>query len=115
MQERREASGGRNKDGTALNHIRNLTVLCQSCHDKHHAGSLHVGSVEDTSEGPKRVIVETQPKKKSTFNEEQISMIKSIMTEYPGLTPRLYVFQIQEKHGITISEGQLKTLIKRGC
>jgi DNA mismatch repair protein MutS len=114
LQERHEASGGRNKDGTALNHIRNLTVLCQSCHDKHHAGSLHVGPVEDTSEGPKRVIVETQAKKKSTFNEEQISLIKRVMTEYPGLTPRLYVFQIQEKHGITISEGQLKTLIKRG-
>jgi len=113
LQERHEASAGRNKDGTALNHVRNLAVLCQSCHDKHHAGTLLIGPVEDTSEGPKRVIMETVAKKKSTFNEEEISKIKNIMAEYPGLTPRLYVFQIQEKHGITISEGQLKTLIKK--
>jgi DNA mismatch repair protein MutS len=113
LQERHEASAGRNKDGTALNHVRNLAVLCQSCHDKHHAGTLLIGPVEDTSEGPKRVIMETVAKKKSTFNEEEISKIKNVMAEYPGLTPRLYVFQIQEKHGITISEGQLKTLIKK--
>jgi DNA mismatch repair protein MutS len=126
LQERANAQEGRNKDGTALNHVRNLAVLCQTCHDKHHAGLLVVGEVEDTSEGPKRSILDlsdyafqSQPvadKKtaKTQFSEEQLASIQQTMKQYQGIPPRLMVFQIQRDHQIEITETQLKTLLKKG-
>ena len=45
-------------DGTHMNDKRNLIVICQSCHDKVHDGSLHVGEVKVTSDGPERVVSE---------------------------------------------------------
>jgi DNA mismatch repair protein MutS len=116
----------RNKDGTALNHVRNLAVLCQVCHDKHHAGLLHVGPVEDTSQGPKRKIIdlsqyahtpqqeENAVKKSSKFSAEQITAMQALVRQSPGLTPRLWCFQIQQTLEITISETQFKTLQKKG-
>jgi DNA mismatch repair protein MutS len=124
LQERHESKGGRNKDGTALNHIRNLTTLCEKCHDKHHAGELYVGPVEDTSEGPKRSVidfskykhVETQQVKKarSPFTDEQIAEIADFIKRTPGLTPRLWCFQIRSELQIEISEAQFKNLQKKG-
>jgi DNA mismatch repair protein MutS len=117
----------RNKDGTALNHVRNLAVLCQICHDKHHAGLLHVGPVEDTSQGPKRKILDLSQyahkpeqdeklvKKSSTkFSAEQITAMQALVRQSPGLTPRLWCFQIQQTLEIPISESQFKTLQKNG-
>jgi DNA mismatch repair protein MutS len=116
--------GQRNQDGTALNHIRNLVTLCQTCHDKHHAGSLEVGQVEDTSIGPVRSITDlsqfkhveqpTQVKRKSAFSDEAITAIKQTVDANVRLSSKLLVFQIQRDHGIQISEAQLKTLQKKG-
>jgi DNA mismatch repair protein MutS len=130
LEERASASANkRNKDGTALNHVRNLAVLCQVCHDKHHAGLLHVGAVEDTSQGPKRHILDlsqyahtptqesnTVKKGKSStkFSAEQITAMQSLVRQSPGLTPRLWCFQIQQTLEIQITEAQFKTLQKRG-
>lgn len=33
------------------NQLRNLAVLCETCHDRHHANELHVGPLVMTSEG----------------------------------------------------------------
>lgn len=117
----------RNKDGTALNHVRNLAVLCQICHDKHHAGLLHVGPVEDTSIGPKRKILDlsqyahkpeqqqnTAKKSSTKFSAEQITAMQTLVRQSPGLTPRLWCFQIQQTLEIQISESQFKTLQKNG-
>jgi DNA mismatch repair protein MutS len=41
--------------GTSKNRVSNLAVLCAACHDKHHAGSLTVGSWIQTTEGRKLV------------------------------------------------------------
>ena len=127
LEERANATATkRNKDGTALNHVRNLAVLCQVCHDKHHAGLLHVGAVEDTSQGPKRKILDlsqythtpqqSNPAKKSSakFSAEQISAMQTIVRQSPGLTPRLWCFQIQQTLDVTITEAQFKTLQKNG-
>jgi DNA mismatch repair protein MutS len=118
--------GKRNQDGTALNHIRNLVTLCEACHDKHHAGVLEVGPVEDTSIGPVRTITDLSQfkhvereqsqaaKRKSAFSDEEITAIQKTVQANPGLSSKLVVFQIQRDHGIQISEGQLKTLQKKG-
>jgi DNA mismatch repair protein MutS len=122
----------RNKDGTALNHVRNLAVLCQKCHDKHHAGLLHVGPVEDTSQGPKRQItdlsqfaynpekvskekVTKKGKSSGQFSAEKLSAMQTLVRQTPGLTPRLWCFQIQQSLEIQITESQFKTLQKNGA
>jgi hypothetical protein len=130
LEERASAQGQRNRDGTALNHIRNLATLCQTCHDKHHAGSLIVGPVEDTSEGPIRQITDlsqykfvgkeappapaAEKSKRSGFTAEEITAIQKTVRERSGLSSKLLVFQIQRDHGIQITETQLKTLQKKG-
>lgn len=123
LQERSDARGNRNADGTGLHDIRNLTVLCQRCHDKHHAGVLYVGPIEDTSEGPKRKVIDFSEyehkavgtiKSKSPFSEEEIKKIKTIVKDTPGLTPKLWCFKIRQDAGIQITELQFKTLQKKG-
>jgi DNA mismatch repair protein MutS len=129
LQERSKATNGRNQDGTALNHVRNLSVLCSSCHDKHHSGHLVVGPVEDTSDGPRRTVLDlsrfvheetsttrstTSGGRKSPFSEEQIQSIKQLVQSKPGLTPRLWCFQIRQELGTEITESQFKTLQKKG-
>lgn len=127
LDERHEATDGRNTNGLALNHVRNLTVLCETCHDHHHAGKLHIGPMEDTSEGPIRSITNLQSfahvpkselttlsKKKPLFTTEQISKIRDVITADPGLAPKLYCFRIQRLHTISITEAQFKSLQKKG-
>jgi hypothetical protein len=111
-QERQDAVQGRNSDGTALNHLRNLVVLCEGCHEKHHAEEIVIGPIEDTSEGPARSIVSTTKsiKTKQLFNDDETKAIELTRQQYPGLHPKLLVFQIQKDHGITITEKQLKKL-----
>ena len=123
LQERSEAKGDRNRDGTALNHIRNLAVLCDSCHDKHHSGLLHIGEIEDTSEGPKRKIIDLSEfsykatekgGRKIPFTDEQLTIIQKIVKEYPGLTSKLWCFKIRNEAEIEITEVQFKNLQKKG-
>ena len=136
LEERNEAVNKRNKDGTFLNHIRNLAVLCEECHDRVHSGTLKVGLVEDTSAGPQRKIIrldmaegerdvdaatalspsttaeEPQEKKKTTkkYTEEQITAMCSLMGKNPGLSPKLWVFQIRRELGLEITEAALKRI-----
>jgi DNA mismatch repair protein MutS len=126
LDERHKASADkRNEDGLALNHVRNLTVLCASCHAKHHANLLYVGPVEDTSEGPRRQVLDLSrfahqpsesagPTVKTKFSKEQLAKIQQTVQQYPGLHARLLVFQIQHQHQIQITESQLKLLLKKG-
>lgn len=131
LEERHKASQAkRNEDGLALNHVRNLAVLCTSCHRKHHANLLHVGPVEDTSEGPRRQVLDlsafayqppenqnTESTSKSTktkFSKDQLTKIQQTVKQYPGLHARLLVFQIQKDHGIPMKDTQLKLLMTKG-
>ena len=123
LEERHKATADkRNEDGLALNHVRNLAVLCTSCHAKHHANLLHVGPVEDTSEGPKRQVLDlskfihppSESITKTKFSKEQIAKIQQTVQQYPGLHARLLVFQIQKDHGITIKESQFNLLRTKG-
>ena len=116
IQERHDAVGQRNVDGTALHHPRNLTILCEDCHKKHHSKNIVVGVVEDTSEGPIQVIdfeqfaYKPESKVKQPFTKEQVEAIQSMKKEYPELHPKLLVFKIQKEHGFSITEKQLKAV-----
>lgn len=116
----------RNADGTDLNHIRNLITLCQACHDKEHSGQVHIGQVQDTSEGPIRPIQDlsqymytpkkeqSESSKKSDFTDEDLHAIKETRTIFHSLHPKLLSYQIMKDHGIVVSERQLKSLIQKG-
>ena len=130
LEERHNATvDKRNADGLALNHVRNLTVLCKKCHEKHHANLLHIGPVEDTSEGPKRQVLQlsafaykapekaTEQSKSTTkikFSKEQLVKIQQTVQQNPGLHTKLLVFQIQREHDIPIKESELKLLMTKG-
>lgn len=123
LEERHAASQGRNADGLALNHVRNLAVLCEKCHDKHHAGALNVGVVEDTSVGPVRKIVEieapsqvSKPQgRRSGFTEEQVQAIRILVKANPGLSPKLWCYKIRKELEVEITDAQLKGLQKKGA
>jgi len=127
LEERHDAKQGRNKDGQALHHMRNLATLCQSCHDKHHAEQIHIGPIEDTSEGPVRSVLDltqyayvppstalTKATKKSTFTKEQIQLIKETQQAYPQIHTKLLVLQIEKLHGFKLTEAQFKSLVSKG-
>jgi hypothetical protein len=106
IQERHEAKSARNKDGTDLHGLRNLIVLCEPCHVKHHSEDSTF-SVVDTSVGP---ILETSPKqKKAIFSSEVLDVIREIRNT-TKLPYKLLVFKLEKEHGIKITEKQLRAL-----
>ena len=122
IQERQHASNQRNQDGTALNHVRNLVVLCSKCHDEHHNNAFEIGEVQDTSDGPVRQITNLQqyayeppkqaPKKKaSQWTDEEYFVIQTTLAKDRTLHPRLIALQLKTEHGIQITERQLKQLL----
>ena len=116
IQPRKEADHGRFKDGTSMNRLQNLIVVCQACHDKHHAGLLEIGPQKQTSAGPQRVIEEKEAsatvskKVKVKWSEEEVATMKKYLTEHPHLPiPRL-VYELKQKEEIEITEAALRKL-----
>jgi DNA mismatch repair protein MutS len=110
IQERHETATTRNLDGTALHGLRNLTVLCESCHEKHHSGIDSIGSVVDTSIGP---ILDMSPKekKKAQRTAEELDIIREARVKSNNIPLKLLVFKLEKEHGIIITEKQLKQII----
>jgi hypothetical protein len=107
-----------NTDGTALHGLRNLVVVCRTCHDAHHAGKLHIGPVRQTSAGPERIIerVSASPKPTTTIGdlgEDDITNIAQIAKEHPTLSTKLLLFQIKERHGLDVTSTQIATLRRK--
>ena len=105
------------KDGTTstMNDIRNLIVVCQTCHDKHHAGDLEITPQKQTSSGPQRVVAGA-PKtivvklKKKKWSDEEVASIETYLREYPHLAISRLVYDLKQKEGITISESMLRKM-----
>jgi DNA mismatch repair protein MutS len=113
-EERATAVQGRLADGTSMNAIRNLVVLCDACHDKHHAKEIEIGPVQQTSDGPVRQVADlakyahkTNP---SGLTEEQIETIKAELRAYPKVDPKRMVFDLENRNGIRITVQRLKTI-----
>ena len=118
VQPREESEDGRrNVDGTNLHSVKNLAVLCTECHDKHHNGLITIGPVQDTSDGPKRILslegyrFKEKKKEKNSFTEEEIGLIKDTIKANNTLHKKLMIFQIQKEHGILLTETQLKKFL----
>ena len=104
-------------DGTPMNSLSNLAVLCEECHDKHHAGKIEVKPLIQTSEGPERAkdtvimpeVKPTSPKAKSNkWNEEEQTTIKEILVKYKTASLKTIKFQLEKDYGIDISEASLR-------
>ena len=116
------AAGGRGpsrfSDGSNMNALRNLVVVCQGCHDAHHAGTIEIGPVQQTSDGPVRSIKELA--EKYSFKaasgggggpkEEQLATIESYLRKYPKLPVKRVAFDLLEREGIKVTEARLRTI-----
>lgn len=115
---RSNAIDGKFADKSNMNDQRNLIVLCEKCHDKHHAGVLEVGPLKQTSEGSVRTVVEminletTQSNKKSKWSQEQMDIIQSYLRKYPTISVGKIVKDLELKEDITISVNMLGKIRK---
>jgi 5-methylcytosine-specific restriction endonuclease McrA len=108
IQPRASAVAGRLADGTNMNNLRNLVVVCQACHDKHHAGELEIGPVKQTSEGPQREVI--QKPKMAAPSDSQLAIIQSELRAHPNLPASRMIFDLEQRHGIRISSQRLRTI-----
>ena len=116
IQPRKEAYEGFFQDGSKMNDIRNLIVVCQACHDKHHAGELLIGQQVQTSKGPERIVQEVQPSQKKVkvkWTEDECKVIETFLRKYPHLPlPRL-VYDLKQQEDIEISVASLNKFKKQ--
>jgi DNA mismatch repair protein MutS len=116
IQHRADSISSRNSDGTHMNDIRNLIVVCSKCHDKIHDSSISVGPMVQTSEGLKRTIVESvassdRLSSKAKYTEEERATIENYLRSYPAATPKRTIFDL-EQQGIHITTTTLRTIRK---
>ncbi len=121
-----EAAEGRRFNDTGLQRddVRNLIVVCQRCHDAHHAGKLEIGPIVQTSDGPIRVVQQQsqqeeqqqqQPKKigqtkASKFSEEELQQINTVLQEYPTMPIKHIVFKLNNDYDIKVSDSTLRKM-----
>lgn len=103
------------------NQLRNLIVVCQKCHDAHHAQEIQIGPLHMTSEGPVRSVdtrsisssssgsTYTPPptKKKGKWSEDQVQVIQSTIQQFNAFPLKRILYEL-EKHDITMSPSTLK-------
>ena len=108
---RNEATHKRFQDGSSMNDIRNLIVVCESCHDQHHKGLIEIGPQKDTSEGPQRkIIVLEKSTRKLKWTEDQQATIEAYLRKYPNLPVSRIVYDLREQEEITITESSLRKI-----
>jgi len=93
------------------NALRNLIVVCKTCHDKHHAGILEIGPLQQTSDGLERkVLIKKNPvksQKASKFTLEEQEDIRETIIKYQGRPSRIRL-DLAER-GIQISVAQINS------
>ena len=102
--------------------MRNLIVVCQKCHDKHHAGRLEIHPLKQTSIGPIRDSVSEpeeiqveQPKRRSKYDDEQQKIIEEMLRKNPSGPLRRICVILAQDHDIKISEATLRSIRSKLC
>ena len=98
------------EDGTHKDHIRNLIVLCQSCHTKYHSGKLEINQKKQTSEGIIMNMEEIEIKKQSKWKNEELEIIHSYLKKYSNI--KRIAFDLEQNEDIKISESSLRSMKK---
>jgi DNA mismatch repair protein MutS len=110
---------GRLPDGTSMNKESNLMVICQTCHDQLHRGEFVVGPVQQTSDGPERVIQESDKKiqepgtkKNGKWSEEELETVRTTLKMYSSLSLKSIRAYLSSTYAIEISESVLSRIRK---
>lgn len=96
-----QAKGGSNQ-------LRNLIVVCESCHDKHHNGTIQISPLTQTSYGLERFSKAVEPETKANPKPKNEELIRKIISENRGKVPIRICQIIQESHSIQLTVQQLK-------
>jgi 5-methylcytosine-specific restriction endonuclease McrA len=111
IEQRMTATKGILPNGIPMNDVANLVVLCATCHDKHHADTLTVLPLVQTSEGLERSETQsTRTKattKKGKWDEEQMAQIHQLLNKYKTASLKGVAYQLKEQFGIEISSQAL--------
>ena len=111
IEQRMTATNGILPNGIPMNDVANLVVLCESCHDKHHADALVVLPLIQTSDGLERSETQsTRTKstaKKGKWDEEQMAQIQQLLNKYKTASLKGVAYQLKEQFGIEISSQAL--------
>ncbi len=142
--ERNSAKNNKIDDGTSVHSIKNLIVVCQSCHDKHHNGEIQIGNLVQTSMGQEREIiynnlnlpkssdqatslgsqeyrgsqgsqeisVNNKTPKNNKYREEELIIIKNMVSEYKNLSLKVLKNLLYQKYDISISEANIGKIRK---
>ena len=99
------------------NELRNLVVLCETCHDDHHRGNLSIGELKQTSEGLERETVRTESitiskAKAHERSVEEIETINATLETFKGRPVGRLVTAL-EQAGITMTPAEVKKWIKK--
>lgn len=116
------------------NQLRNLVVVCQKCHDAHHASEIQISALRQTSEGPVRSVVRTvaaaedtasiitdvtgftaapataattTTAKKSKWTAEQQQRIQDTIQRFREFPMKRILYEL-EKQGVQMSSSTLK-------
>jgi DNA mismatch repair protein MutS len=126
IQERHTAKNGLLPDGTPMNAVANLVVLCAACHDKEHVNAI-VQPVVQTSEGPIRFAttaitaitntvttntVTTKSSTKSKWSEEERTAIETVLKEYKTASLKALSYKLKSEYQIEISSQSLAAIRK---
>ena len=107
---------GRLADGSSVHAAANLRVLCELCHDKHHAGKLDVAPMIQTSDGfeTATTVIETTGTtmtgvtKKSKWSAEEQTTIETVCRQFSKLKNPALSKYLLNHHNIEISSVSLK-------
>jgi len=110
IHQRKDAVGGRLADGSNMNNIRYLVVVCQTCHDKHHAGELHIGPVKQTSDGPVRDVASLAQfaYKVPEATEQEIEKIRAALKAYPNMPITRLLTHLEQQCGIRTTQQKIR-------
>ena len=109
IQQRKDAVESRLADGSHMNDLRNLIVVCQACHDKHHAGEIQIGPLKQTSDGPVRDLTRFVFKP-SVETEEEIKKARDLLRAYPDLPISRLITDLEQRYAIRMSRQKLQSI-----
>lgn len=127
-----------NKDGILpngqhMNSVSNLIVICQACHDKHHAGNVIIEPLVQTSDGPERNVIDfskykyvpkdtpinppTNPPTNphttmSKWSDEDMEHIQTTLKKYGTVSLKMIQFTLKQTYGIDVSVSTLSKMRK---
>jgi DNA mismatch repair ATPase MutS len=108
-------TGERLADGSSVHAKSNLAVICDSCHDEIHRGTLSVELPIQTSDGPEESVSvigssasKASVRAKSKWSDEEQTTIETVCRQYPKLSNANLSKHLLNYHQIEITAVTLK-------